>query len=92
MIDVGDLVHYWPRHTEAGPFPDGKPLAALITYIHTDGKVNLFVFSVEGDSHTVVNVPFKADRVVSECGYACPRKVAEAEEPVVRGRRKVKDE
>jgi hypothetical protein len=41
---VGRVVWFW----EAGHHTDAQPMAALVTFVHSDREVNLVVFTHEG--------------------------------------------
>ena len=44
---IGRVVWFWPYHDEELG-PDKQPLAAMVTYVHSDTMVNLVVFSPNG--------------------------------------------
>jgi hypothetical protein len=44
MIEVGTIVHYWPRVLEG----EEGPLAAIVTKVHEPGVVNLMIISSSG--------------------------------------------
>jgi hypothetical protein len=53
---VGRVVHYYPGTNESlsqmhAGTPDAKPMAAFVTAVHDDGKINLAVF--DADAHMV---------------------------------------
>lgn len=88
-IDMNDLfvgkdVWYRPRSNEAGPYPGTNPLAAIVTYIHANGDLNLFVFGMDGSTHGLCGIPFyEGDTRPQLPGYAEPQKtgVPGAENP-----------
>ena len=47
---VGRVVHYHPGSAD-GMARGGQPLAAIVTYVHSDTCVNLTVFDSNGESY-----------------------------------------
>jgi len=53
---VGRIVHFGSQHMKG---EDPKPLAAIVTYVHEDGKVNLTIFSsLSADTYHHPHVEF----------------------------------
>ena len=72
-LHVGRHVWYRPRAHEAGPYPGGQPLAAIVTHVLADGAVNLFVFGMDASTHGLAKVPyFDGDDRPALPGYAEP--------------------
>lgn len=67
---VGRRVLYHPRANDPVLLCAGKPkpLAAIITYVHSDTYVNLAVFDVNGSTFGLTSVPFY------QGVYPCPLK------------------
>jgi hypothetical protein len=53
---IGRVVWYRPGAHETNLASD-QPLAAIITYVHSDDKINLVVFGKGGDCHRRASVP-----------------------------------
>lgn len=49
---VGRVVWYWPGKSNH----DGQPLAAIVTYVHSDTEINLAVFDRSGATSGRQNV------------------------------------
>lgn len=52
---VGRVVHFHPHPGEAIAFSD-QPLAALVTYVHSDTMVNVVVFDSNGNPHPKTSI------------------------------------
>lgn len=57
---IGRVVWFWPAHREELQSPD-QPLAAMVTYVHSDTMVNLVVFSPNGSGAGRTSVPLWQD-------------------------------
>ncbi|WP_454627750.1 hypothetical protein [Bradyrhizobium cenepequi] len=57
---VGRVVHFIPHRTDKLAFSD-QPLAALVTYVHSDTMVNLAVFDSNGNSHGRTSINLEQD-------------------------------
>lgn len=45
---VGRIVWYFRGEDDPGPSPEGQPLAAIVTHVHSDRLINLSVFDATG--------------------------------------------
>ena len=71
---VGKDVWYRPRAHEAGPYPGKRPLAAIVTHIHANEDLNLFVFGMDGSTHGLSGIPYyDAEDRPALPGYAEPQ-------------------
>lgn len=52
----GRIVWYWPSANDGIPALPGQPLAAIITAVHSDHRVNLAVFDSYGNNHARGNI------------------------------------
>lgn len=52
----GRIVWYWPSANDGVPSLPGQPLAAIVTAVHTERRVNLSVFDSYGNTHARGNV------------------------------------
>lgn len=50
---IGRVVHFWAHKATDIP----QPLAAIITWVHSDTEVNLAVFQANGVASTAIGVP-----------------------------------
>lgn len=57
---IGRVVHFHPHPGEAIAFSD-QPLAALVTYVHSDTMVNVVVFDSNGNPHPRTSVRLQQD-------------------------------
>ena len=57
---VGRVVWYYPPKAEDAPAPE-QPLAATVSYVHSDREVNLSVSQPNGDVHGTSNVQLLQD-------------------------------
>jgi hypothetical protein len=48
VVNVGDVVCFWPPHPTKALAPAEAPNAALVVHVHPGGKVNLIVFGRAG--------------------------------------------
>lgn len=57
---VGRVVHFHPHPAESIAFSD-QPLAALVTYVHSDTMVNVVVFDSNGNPHPKTSIRLQQD-------------------------------
>lgn len=71
---VGKDVWYRPRAHEAGAYPGNVPLAAIVTAIKPNDRVNLLVIGAVGTLHPVLDVAYyDGDNRPQMPGYAEPQ-------------------
>lgn len=56
---IGRVVWFHPHKGDASIACGDQPLAALVTYVHSDTMVNLAVFDVSGKAHSLTSVYLK---------------------------------
>lgn len=57
---VGRVVHFHPHPAESFAFSD-QPLAALVTYVHSNTMVNVVVFDSNGHAHAKTSIRLQQD-------------------------------
>lgn len=63
---VGRIVWYHPGAEDPGPYPDGQPLAAIVTHVWTETCINLAIFDANGNPYSRTSVLLVQD------GYPVP--------------------
>jgi hypothetical protein len=67
---IGRVVWFTPSKNDAALSGSGQPLAALVTYVHSDRYVNLAVFDANGGHHGRNSAALlQDDDVGNEGGY-----------------------
>lgn len=64
---VGRVVHFHPHQAEPFAFSD-QPLAALVTYVHSDTMVNVVVFDSNGNPHPKTSIRLQQDEPLDAKG------------------------
>lgn len=64
---IGRVVWYWPKQNAR----DIQPMAAMVTWVHSDTLVNLVVFDSEGHSYSRVEIPLSQDETTKPVEEFC---------------------